>query len=92
MTANDTKVPGVGASSPAALMWDQANWPRIEAEVKRLQMRIAKRCRNRHLAEGFLIGDRGRSRVSRPVGASPRSVIKKTFVLNRSAGARFYGH
>ncbi|TDF61957.1 reverse transcriptase N-terminal domain-containing protein, partial [Cupriavidus sp. L7L] len=45
MTANDTKVPGVGASSPAALMWDQANWPRIEAEVKRLQMRIAKAVR-----------------------------------------------
>ena len=45
MTANDTKVSGAGASSPAALMWDQANWPHIEAEVKRLQMRIAKAVR-----------------------------------------------
>jgi retron-type reverse transcriptase len=26
-------------------MWDQANWPRIEAEVKRLQVRIAKATR-----------------------------------------------
>lgn len=45
MTANDTKVSGAGASSPAELMWDQANWPHIEAEVKRLQMRIAKAVR-----------------------------------------------
>ncbi len=42
MTANDAKVSSAGASSPAAQMWDQANWPHIEAEVKRLQMRIAK--------------------------------------------------
>ncbi len=40
MTADDTKVPDVGASSPAAQMWDQVNWACIEAEVKRLQMRI----------------------------------------------------
>ena len=45
MTAHDTKVSGAGASSPAAQMWDQANWDRIEAEVKRLQMRIAKAVR-----------------------------------------------
>ena len=42
MTANDTNVPGDGASSPAAEMWDQVDWSHIEAEVKRLQMRIAK--------------------------------------------------
>jgi len=45
MTANDAKVSDVGASSPAAQMWDQANWPHIETEVKRLQMRIAKAVR-----------------------------------------------
>ena len=32
-------------------------------------------------AEIFLVGDRGYGRVNRPVGASPRSVIKKMFVL-----------
>ncbi|KAI3605754.1 Retron-type RNA-directed DNA polymerase (plasmid) [Cupriavidus necator H850] len=42
MTAYDAKVSGAGASSHAAQMWDQANWPHIEAEVKRLQVRIAK--------------------------------------------------
>ena len=42
MTANDAKASNAGASSPAAQKWDQANWPHIEAEVKRLQMRIAK--------------------------------------------------
>ncbi|WP_298700171.1 group II intron reverse transcriptase/maturase [uncultured Variovorax sp.] len=45
MTANGTKVSGAGASSPAAQMWDQVNWPHIEVEVKRLQMRIAKAVR-----------------------------------------------
>jgi RNA-directed DNA polymerase len=45
MTADDTKVSGAGASSPAAQMWDQANWSHAEAEVKRLQMRIAKAVR-----------------------------------------------
>lgn len=45
MTAIDTKVSGAGASSPAEQMWDQANWPHLEAEVKRLQMRIAKAVR-----------------------------------------------
>ncbi|WP_454693401.1 reverse transcriptase N-terminal domain-containing protein [Achromobacter aegrifaciens] len=45
MTADDTKVPGAGASSPAAQMWDQSNWPHIEAEVKRLQTRIVKAVR-----------------------------------------------
>ena len=29
------------------------------------------------IAEVFLIGDRGHERMNRPVGASPRSVIKK---------------
>ncbi|WP_280519244.1 hypothetical protein [Paraburkholderia aspalathi] len=42
MTAYDTKVSGAGASSRDAQMWDQTNWPRIEAEVKRLQVRIAQ--------------------------------------------------
>ena len=42
MTANDASASGAGASSRAAQMWDQANWPHIEAEVKRLQVRIAK--------------------------------------------------
>jgi len=45
MTAHDTKVSGAGASSLAALMWDQLDWPQIDAEVKRLQMRIAKAVR-----------------------------------------------
>jgi RNA-directed DNA polymerase len=45
MTANDASASGVGASSRAAQMWDQANWPHIEAEVKRLQVRIAKATR-----------------------------------------------
>jgi RNA-directed DNA polymerase len=45
MTATDTKVSGAGAPSPAAQMWEQANWTHIEAEVKRPQMRIAKAVR-----------------------------------------------
>src|SRR6202162_1217851 len=45
MTAIDTQVPTAGASSAAAQMWEQANWSRIQAEVKRLQMRIAKAVR-----------------------------------------------
>jgi RNA-directed DNA polymerase len=45
MTAKGTEVSGAGASSPEAQMWEQANWPQIEAEVKRLQMRIAKAVR-----------------------------------------------
>ncbi|MEW9582572.1 reverse transcriptase N-terminal domain-containing protein [Paraburkholderia sp. DGU8] len=45
MTANDTKVSDTGAPSHAAPMWEQANWSHIEAEVKRLQMRIAKAVR-----------------------------------------------
>ena len=45
MTAIDTRVSGAGASSRAADMWDQANWAHIEAEAKRLQMRIAKAVR-----------------------------------------------
>lgn len=45
MTATDTKVADAGASSPAAQMWDQSNWAHVEAEVKRLQMRIAKAVR-----------------------------------------------
>jgi len=49
-------------------------------------------CAAAHKAEIFLVGDRGYGRVNRPDEASPRSVIKKMFVLNRSAGVRFYGH
>jgi RNA-directed DNA polymerase len=45
MTAKGMQMLGAGASSPEALMWEQANWPQIEAEVKRLQMRIAKAVR-----------------------------------------------
>lgn len=45
MTASDTHVSEAGASSHAAQKWDQANWPTIDAEVKRLQMRIAKAVR-----------------------------------------------
>ncbi|MBI5277796.1 MAG: group II intron reverse transcriptase/maturase [Burkholderiales bacterium] len=45
MTENGIHMSGTGASSPAAQMWDQANWLHIEAEVKRLQMRIAKAVR-----------------------------------------------
>lgn len=48
MTASDVQTSAAGASSHAAQMWGQTNWPHIEAEVKRLQARIAKRCRNRH--------------------------------------------
>lgn len=45
MTAYDSKSVGAGASSHAAQMWDRANWSCIEAEVKRLQVRIAKATR-----------------------------------------------
>ncbi|WP_354675259.1 group II intron reverse transcriptase/maturase [Cupriavidus alkaliphilus] len=45
MTASDAKAPGAGAPSRAVQMWDQANWSQIEAEVKRLQVRIAKATR-----------------------------------------------
>jgi RNA-directed DNA polymerase len=45
MTATEAKASAAGASSPAAQMWEQANWAHIEAEVKRLQMRIAKAAR-----------------------------------------------
>jgi hypothetical protein len=43
--ATEAKALAAGASSPAAEMWEQANWAHIEAEVKRLQMRIAKAVR-----------------------------------------------
>ena len=36
---------GTGAPARAAQMWLQTNWAHIEAEVKRLQMRIAKATR-----------------------------------------------
>jgi RNA-directed DNA polymerase len=42
MTAIGAKASEAGASSRTAQMWDQANWSHIEAEVKRLQVRIAK--------------------------------------------------
>lgn len=42
MTAIGAKATGAGASSRTALIWDQANWLHIQAEVKRLHVRIAK--------------------------------------------------
>lgn len=45
MTAIDAKAPRAGAPSRTAQMWDQANWSRIQADVKRLQVRIAKATR-----------------------------------------------
>ena len=45
MTAIGAKTTGAGASSRAAQMWDQANWSHMEADVKRLQVRIAKAVR-----------------------------------------------
>ncbi len=45
MTAHGTKVSSAGAPLHAARMWDQANWPHIEAEVRRLQLRITKAVR-----------------------------------------------
>ncbi|WP_244470405.1 reverse transcriptase N-terminal domain-containing protein [Microvirga vignae] len=42
MMAIGAKASEAGASSRTAQMWDQANWAHIEAEVKRLQVRIAK--------------------------------------------------
>lgn len=45
MTAIGAEAPGAGASSRIAQMWDQANWSHIEADVKRLQVRIAKATR-----------------------------------------------
>ena len=42
MTAIDAKAFGAGAPSRAAQMWDQTHWSHMEAEVKRLQVRIAK--------------------------------------------------
>ena len=45
MTAMDVKAPDAGAPSRAAQMWDHANWAHIEADVKRLQTRIAKAVR-----------------------------------------------
>lgn len=45
MTVNSAPAMGTGASLASGQMWEQANWPQIEAEVKRLQMRIAKAVR-----------------------------------------------
>jgi|SRR5471030_2537896 len=45
MTAIGARASGAGASSRAAQMWDQANWSHMEADVKRLQVRIAKAVR-----------------------------------------------
>ena len=45
MTANNAKASDAGAPSRATVMWDQANWSHIAADVKRLQMRIAKAVR-----------------------------------------------
>jgi hypothetical protein len=46
----------------------------------------------KHMAEDFLFIGRGFRRMSRTVEVGPRPVNKKSFVLNRSAGGRFYGH
>jgi RNA-directed DNA polymerase len=45
MTAIGAEAPEAGASSRPAQMWDQANWSHTEADVKRLQARIAKATR-----------------------------------------------
>jgi RNA-directed DNA polymerase len=45
MTATGAKTTGAGASSCTAQRWDQANWSYLKAEVKRLQVRIAKATR-----------------------------------------------
>ncbi|CAH2811634.1 MAG: Retron-type RNA-directed DNA polymerase (EC [uncultured Caballeronia sp.] len=45
-TLPDAKASRAGASSRAAQMWDQAGWSHMEAEVKRLQVRIAKATRD----------------------------------------------
>jgi RNA-directed DNA polymerase len=45
MTATGAKATGAGAPSRSAQMWDQVNWSHIEADVKRLQVRIAKATR-----------------------------------------------
>src|ERR1035437_1974309 len=45
MTAIGAKATGAGASSRTAQTWGQANWSHIEADVKRLQVRIAKATR-----------------------------------------------
>lgn len=45
MTVNSAPAMGSGASLASGQMWEQANWPQIEAEVNRLQMRIAKAVR-----------------------------------------------
>ncbi|GMG95042.1 hypothetical protein Cmtc_62620 [Cupriavidus sp. TKC] len=43
-------------------------------------------------AEGFLFSGRGLRCMSRTGEIAPRAVNKKSFVLNRSTGVRFYGH
>jgi hypothetical protein len=58
MTAHDAEVSGAGAPSRDAQMWDRANWSHIEAQVTRLQERIAKATRE------------GRWRVERSVVAA----------------------
>jgi hypothetical protein len=50
------------------------------------------KCAAAHMAEDFLFIGRGFRRMSRTVEVGPRPVNKKSFVLNRSAGGRFYGH
>jgi RNA-directed DNA polymerase len=45
MTAIGAEAPEAGGSSRTAQMWEQANWSHIEADVKRLQVRIAKATR-----------------------------------------------
>lgn len=45
MTVIGAKTTDAGTSSRTAPMWDQANWLHVQAEVKRLQVRIAKATR-----------------------------------------------
>lgn len=45
MTETGAKATGAGAPSRSAQMWDQVIWSHIEADVKRLQVRIAKATR-----------------------------------------------
>jgi hypothetical protein len=47
---------------------------------------------NQHIAEDFLVSDRGRRGITEPIKISPRAVTKKPFVLSRSAGGDRYGH
>ena len=93
---NGIKMPRVGQSVMPVSGMERTDCPLYPVSRRcgraGLNDRNGSLCGGLHRAEVFLIGDRGHGRVNRPVGASPGSVIKKNFVLNRSAGVRFYGH